>query len=92
MRATNSHHTLSPQALSTLVGLGTRIRNAREAQSLSITLLAKMMMCTRATLYRVERGDASVSIGVYVAALEALGLGHTLAGVARAASGQLSIE
>lgn len=54
--------------------LGARIREARALRRLPMELVAERAGTTRATLYRIERGDPNVRIGSYMLALQALGL------------------
>jgi transcriptional regulator with XRE-family HTH domain len=76
--------------------LGQDIRDARRRRGLPAGVVAERAFTSRPTLQRVERGDASVSIGIYAAVLQALGLldglsqladpARDLAGLAMAAS------
>lgn len=54
--------------------LGQDIRDARRRRGLPAAVIAERAFTSRPTLQRVERGDASVSIGIYAAVLQALGL------------------
>lgn len=54
--------------------LGQDIRDARRRRGLPAGVVAERAFTSRPTLQRVERGDASVSIGIYAAVLQALGL------------------
>lgn len=58
----------------TLRKLGLDIRDARRRRSLPADVVAKRAFTSRPTLRRIEAGDHSVSIGIYAAALQALGL------------------
>ena len=62
--------------------LGHRIRLARIRRKLSIVELATKAGIDRNTLGALELGKPGVSINAYVMALWALGLEHTLDGVA----------
>lgn len=56
-----------------------------------MSVLAERAFTSRATLQRIEEGDAGVGIGIYAAVLQALGLLEELASVAdvsRDATGQ----
>lgn len=57
-----------------LVELGERIRARRKALKVSAKAAAESAWMSRVTLHRIERGEASVTIGSYLNALEALGL------------------
>lgn len=54
--------------------LGSDIRDARRRRRLPMAVVADRAFTTRATLQRVEEGDTRVSIGIYAAVLQALGL------------------
>ncbi len=54
--------------------LGADIRDARRRRRLPMAVVAERAFTTRATLQRIEEGDTSVSIGIYAAVLQALGL------------------
>jgi len=54
--------------------LGLDIRDARRRRGLPAGVVAERAFTSRPTLQRLERGDASVSIGIYAAVLQALGL------------------
>ena len=75
-------HRISVSSARVLRKLGSDLRDARLRRRLSMQLVADRARTTRATLTRVERGDASVSIGIYCSVLNVLGL---LDGVARLA-------
>lgn len=54
--------------------LGQDIRDARRRRGLPAGVIAERAFTSRPTLQRIERGDTSVSIGIYAAVLQALGL------------------
>jgi transcriptional regulator with XRE-family HTH domain len=54
--------------------LGQDIRDARRRRGLPAGVVAERAFTSRPTLQRIERGDVSVSIGIYAAVLQALGL------------------
>lgn len=58
----------------TLKKLGADIRAARLRRNLPMAVVAERAFTSRATLQRVEEGDYAVSMGIYAAALNALGL------------------
>jgi transcriptional regulator with XRE-family HTH domain len=62
--------------------LGTDIRDARRRRRLPMAVVAERAFTSRVTLQRIEEGDASVSIGIYAAVLQALGLLEPLGQVA----------
>jgi hypothetical protein len=58
----------------TLRKLGLDIRDARRRRGLPAGIVAQRAFTTRPTLQRIEKGDHGVSIGIYAAVLQALGL------------------
>ena len=62
--------------------LGADIRDARRRRRLSMAVVAERAFTSRSTLQRIEAGDANVGIGIYAAALQALGLLDGLEGIA----------
>ena len=66
--------TLFPPATRQLASLGERLRMARLRRRYSAESVAKRAGVARATLYRVEEGDAGVSIATYASVLRVLGL------------------
>ncbi len=78
-----SHATLSPLLLKPLRELGERLRLARLRRRYSAQTVAVRAGVTRMTLYKVERGDPSVSMGTYANVLRVLGLHGDLDAIAR---------
>jgi transcriptional regulator with XRE-family HTH domain len=70
----------------TLRKLGQDLRDARRRRGLPAAVVADRAFTSRPTLQRVERGDAGVSIGIYAAVLQALGLLEGLSELAAAGS------
>lgn len=66
----------------TLRKLGADIRDARLRRRLPMAVVAERAFTSRSTLQRVEEGDTGVSIGIYGAVLQALGLLNGLGSVA----------
>jgi transcriptional regulator with XRE-family HTH domain len=54
--------------------LGGDLRNARRRRRIPTALMAERVGVTRATLAKAEKGESSVSIGVYASMLFVLGL------------------
>lgn len=54
--------------------LGADIRDARKRRRLPMAVVADRAFTSRSTLQRVEEGDPAVSMGIYAAVLQALGL------------------
>ncbi len=57
-----------------LTAIGLQIRAQRKALKISATVAAEACGISRVTLYRIEHGEASVTIGAYLNTLAALGL------------------
>ena len=66
--------------------LGEDLRDARRRRGLPAGVVADRAFTSRPTLQRVERGDPGVSIGIYAAVLQALGLLEGLGELAAAGS------
>jgi transcriptional regulator with XRE-family HTH domain len=75
--------TLFPPSVHQLASLGERLRVARLRRRYSAESVAKRAGIARGTLYRVEEGDAGVSIATYASVLRVLGLQGDLDLVAR---------
>ena len=67
-------HSLSPDCLRILSAFGERIRFARKRRGMTLSDLAAGMLSSSSTVQRLERGDAGISLGVFMAALMCLGL------------------
>jgi transcriptional regulator with XRE-family HTH domain len=64
--------------------LGADIRDARRRRRLPSAVIAERAFTSRPTLQRIEAGDHAVSIGIYAAVLQALGLLEGLGTLAEA--------
>ena len=64
--------------------LGRDIRDARRRRRIPTEILAERSTMSRTTLYRIERGDSTVSFGAYATVLFSLGLLDRLADIADA--------
>lgn len=62
--------------------LGADIHDARRRRHLPMAVVAERAFTSRSTLQRIEAGDTNVSIGIYAAVLQALGLLDDLGKVA----------
>jgi DNA-binding XRE family transcriptional regulator len=65
-----------------LAGVGDNIKKARLRRAQSSEMIAQRAGITRKTLYRVERGDPAVALGIYARVLQALRLENDLASIA----------
>lgn len=70
---------------SALRKLGQDISDARRRRRISTLLMAERAGLSRATLSKIEKGDATVSLGGYAAVLFVLGLTNRLQDMADAA-------
>lgn len=62
-----------PSTQDILAKMGEQIKLARLRRNLPAELVAERADISRSTLWKVEKGDPSVAIGIYAAALHALG-------------------
>jgi transcriptional regulator with XRE-family HTH domain len=74
---------LFPQMKRQLAALGERLHLARLRRRYSSAAVAQRTGITRSTLYRVEKGDPGVSLGIYASVIRVLGLQDDLDGLAR---------
>src|SRR5260370_13779160 len=71
-----------PRLARLLAGLGENIKKARLRRAYSSETVAQRAGITRKTLYRVERGDPAVALGIYGRVLQTLRLENDLASIA----------
>ena len=71
-----------PRLARLMAGLGENIKKARLRRAYSSETVAQRAGITRKTLYRVERGDPSVALGIYARVLQTLRLDSDLGSVA----------
>jgi len=71
-----------PRLARLIAGLGANLRKARLRRAYSSETVAQRAGITRKTLYRVERGDPAVSLGIYARVLQTLGLEGDLGAIA----------
>ena len=72
-----------PKNQKVLAQLGENIQLARKRRNHTQTLISERTGLSRLTIRKIEQGDASVSLGHYVAVLGVLGLVDDLANVAK---------
>jgi len=77
-----SFPTLVPRLARILSDLGDRIRLARLRRQYTAETMAQRAGITRKTLYRVERGEPTVALGIYARVLQALRLAEDLESIA----------
>jgi transcriptional regulator with XRE-family HTH domain len=78
----NSTNALPRAARQALIKLGEDITIARKKRRISTTSMAERAFISRGTLYKVERGNPTVSMGVYATVLAILGLVEGLGQIA----------
>jgi len=69
---------LPPAVRRSLTKLGADISIARRKRNLTTTMMAERIGAAKSTYLKAQKGDPSVSIGIYAMALFALGLGGPL--------------
>ncbi|MDB4994235.1 MAG: hypothetical protein JWM74_1667 [Myxococcaceae bacterium] len=82
MKQTRAKAALPLSVRRALTKLGEDLSAARRRRRLSMELLAERAFVSRVTLRRVERGDPSVSMGIYATVLFVLGLAERLSSLA----------
>lgn len=75
-----------------LTKLGADIRAARLRRRISSAIMAERAFINRKTLHRVERGDPSVSMGIYATLLFVLGLSDRVADLADVRSDEVGLQ
>lgn len=75
---------LSPKVRRSLAKLGSDLRDARRKRGLTVSMMLERVGVSKVTYLRVEKGDPSVSMGVYAMALFVLGFPDALSEVADA--------
>ena len=73
---------LTPEAELVIEKMGIRIQKARLRRNILAEVLAEQAGISKGTLTAVEKGESTVSIGAYVAVLNALGMVQDLEVVA----------
>jgi transcriptional regulator with XRE-family HTH domain len=72
---------LPPAVKRSLAKLGSDLATARRKRRLTTLAVAERMGVAKNTYLRVEKGDASVGLGIYAMALFVLGFGEPLGGI-----------
>ncbi|MEX2123322.1 MAG: helix-turn-helix transcriptional regulator [Woeseia sp.] len=62
--------------------LGADLRDARRKRNLTVEMMVERVGISKATYLKVEKGDPSVSMGVYAMTLFVLGFANALAEIA----------
>ena len=71
-----------PKLARLMAGVGENIRKARLRRAHAAGIVAERAGISPKTLYRVERGDPAVALGIYARVLQALRLENDLAAIA----------
>ena len=88
----NATDTLPRATRNALAKLGEDIAVARKKRRISTVSMAERAFISRNTLYKVERGDPTVSIGIYATVLGLLGLARQLGDVADRSQDYLGLD
>lgn len=75
--------TIYPSSAKELAALGQRLKDARLRRHFSMETVCARADISRPTLYKLEKGDPSVAMGIYVQVLRVLGLVEDLGMVAK---------
>ncbi|MGI9487633.1 MAG: hypothetical protein ACR2RF_17490 [Geminicoccaceae bacterium] len=92
MVRTQAIDTLPRAAHRALVKLGEDIAVARKKRRISTVSMAERAFISRGTLYKVEHGDPSVSMGIYATVLAILGLVERLGDAADRRTDTLGLD
>src|ERR1700690_4048105 len=69
---------LPPKVRRSLAKFGADLSMARRKRNLTVSMMAERLGVAKSTYLRVEKGDPTVSLGIYAMALFALGFGDAL--------------
>ena len=75
--------TIYPSSAKELEALGQRLKDARLRRRFSMETVCARADISRPTLYKVENGDPSVAMGIYVQVLRVLGMVEDLSMIAK---------
>jgi transcriptional regulator with XRE-family HTH domain len=84
--------TLPRRVTAALAKLGEDIAVARKKRRISTVSMAERAFISRNTLYKLERGDPSVSIGIYATVLSILGLVDGLGDIAERREDEIGLD
>jgi len=62
--------------------LGRDIRDARRRRRIPVAIVARRATISRMTLFKIEKGDPGVAMGIYATVLFVMGLSERLADIA----------
>lgn len=89
---TQATSALPRSARQALAKLGEDIAVARKKRRISTVSMAERAFISRGTLYKVEKGDPSVSMGIYATVLSILGLVEGLGDIADRGTDTLGLD
>ena len=89
---TKANEALPRLARQALIKLGEDITVARKKRRISTVSMAERAFISRSTLYKVEKGDPTVSMGIYATVLFLLGLIDGLGQVADRSTDNLGLD
>jgi hypothetical protein len=92
MKASRSKAALPLSVRRALEKLGSDISVARRRRRVPMSLMAQRAFVSRNTLARVERGDPSVSMGIWATALFVLGMSDRLGQLADTATDRVGLS
>jgi transcriptional regulator with XRE-family HTH domain len=72
---------LPPRVTEALARLGAGLKNLRARRRMPMAYAADRALISRSTLYKVERGDPGVGLGVYATVLQGYGMLERLEGL-----------
>ncbi len=75
---------LPPPVAEALAGFGTGLKNLRARRRMPVAYAADRASISRSTLYKVERGDPGVGLGIYARVLNGYGMLARLSSLAEA--------
>jgi len=91
MKASLAIPALPLPARKALTKLGEDLSTARRRRRISTVLMAERAFISRTTLARVEKGDPSVSMGIYATVLFVLGMAHRLGDLIEPSTDRLAL-
>lgn len=92
MKSSRSQAALPFGVRRSLRALGMDLSAARRRRRIPVALMAERAFISRTTLARVEKGDPTVSMGIYASVLFVLGMADRLGDLAAAAHDPLGLS
>ncbi|MCE9633207.1 MAG: helix-turn-helix domain-containing protein [Methylophilales bacterium] len=83
---------IASTAAEKLIELGKKIRAHRKELRISATAVSEAAGMSRVTLYRIENGEPSVTMGAYFNAMEALGINFGIIKFTELATDSLNVD